>query len=376
MIREIQSGGRVQARARVPGSKSFTNRALICAALADGRSVLRGASDSDDSALMVNGLNQLGVLALPSGGDLTVEGTGGRLFAPKFPLVAGNAGTTFRFLLSLCTLAQGRTVIEVSERMRERPVDDLVHGLSQLGGRVTSRPGQPRFEVEGGTLAGGQVRLRADKSSQFVSSLLMVAPYARGDVRITLQGKTASASYLAMTIGVMDAFGVQVDRSGDSFLAVRSGARYSPSDYAIEADASGASYPFGAAAVTSGEVFVDAIHRRSLQGDVRFLDVLEKMGCTVEQRSDGMRLQGAPDLHGVDVDMNAMPDVVPTLAAVALFADGRTRIRNVAHLRYKESNRLEALATELGKLGAEVTVRRRTRNRSASFARRASRYVR
>ncbi len=355
MIREIQPSGPVQARIRVPGSKSYTNRALVCAALAKGRSVLSNASGSDDSVLLSNALNQLGVLILPGERSLSVEGTGGSLFAPKLPLMAGNAGTTFRFLLSLATIAKGKVVIEGSERMGERPIDDLLNALRELGGKVQAVPGAVRFEIEGGHLPGGAVRVRADKSSQFLSSLLMVAPHAASDVRIDIEGKLTSASYLEMTLEVMEAFGVRVERISPATLIVRTGQRYRPAQFAVETDASGASYPFAAAAIAGGEVVVEGVNRRSIQGDVQFLDVLESMGCEVKTTNDGVLVRRKGELHGVEKDMNTMPDVVPTLAVVALFADTPTRIRNVAHLRFKESDRLQALATELSKAGGRVT---------------------
>ena len=354
MIKEIAPGGPVRGRVRVPGSKSYTNRALICAALAQGASTLLNASDSNDSERMGIGLNQLGVLVRPSGNGTLVEGTGGRLDAPKFPIKVGNAGTTFRFLLSLATLAKGTVVLEGSERMGQRPVDDLLRGIESLGGVVKAFPEQVRFEVQGGSLAGGHVVLRADKSSQFLSSLLMVAPYAAKDVRIDIEGEVSSASYLAMTLEVMGAFGVEVERPGEGTLCVRAGRRYRPTDYAVETDASGATYPFGAAAVTGGEVVVEGLSGASGQGDIGFLDVLKHMGCTVESVAGGVKVCGARKLKGVDVDMNSMPDAVPTVAVLALFAESPSRIRNVGHLQYKESDRLRAIAGELEKLGARI----------------------
>jgi 3-phosphoshikimate 1-carboxyvinyltransferase len=355
MIKAIQPVDAVHARVHVPGSKSFTNRALVCAALASGVSTLRNASDSDDSALMANALNQLGVLVRRSGRDLSVEGTGGALFAPKLPLMVGNAGTTFRFLLSLSALARGRVVIEGSARMGERPIDDLLQALGGLGVTAKALPGAVRFEVEGGKLAGGGVRIKADKSSQFLSSLLMVAPYAAADVDISIEGHLTSASYLDMTMQTMAAFGVNVEKRSPGLVHVRAGQRYAATDYGIETDASGASYPFAAAAIAGGEVVVNGISCGSVQGDVRFLDVLTSMGCSVDVVDDGVRVRRSGTLRGVDVDMNSMPDVVPTLAVVALFAEGPTRISNVGHLRFKESDRLEALVTELMKTGARVS---------------------
>ncbi len=353
MIKEIKSINKsISARIHVPGSKSITNRALICAALAKGESIIRNASDSNDTALMANGLNQLGVLVRKEDDSLLVQGTGGKLFAPKFPIPVGNAGTTLRFLISLASLAQGKTVFEGDPRMAERPIDDLLNSLYALGVKADALTHQSRFMVEGGTFIGGITNVNAEKSSQFLSSLLMVSPYAKDNVAIHLEGKLSSESYVEMTLEVMKRFGVEVNRiPGNSFLS-QAGQRYKPSEFAVEADASSASYFFSAAAICGGEVFVNGVRRNSLQGDAQYINILEQMGCQVRER--GMELWSNGVLTGVDIDMNSMPDVVPTLAGVALFAQTPTRIRNVAHLRHKESDRLQALETELRKLGANV----------------------
>jgi 3-phosphoshikimate 1-carboxyvinyltransferase len=361
MIREIKPIEKIDARVRVPGSKSITNRALICAALAHGDSVIHNASDSDDTALMANGLNQLGVLVRKKDETLVVSGTGGRLFAPKFPVPVGNAGTTLRFLTSVAALAEGKTIFEGDMRMAERPVDDLLDALRQLG--IQTQTFGTRYTIHGGGFRGGPVRLKADRSSQFVTSLLMVAPYATEDVQIEVDGTLSSIPFVDMTIDVMKKFGVSVQYFDGKWFTVKSGLRYSPATFSVEPDASGASYFFAAAAITGGEVTVEGLRKESLQGDVKFVEVLRQMGCDVTEEESGVRILASPagrqssgKLKGVDVDMNAMPDVVPTLAVTALFANGPTRIHNVAHLRYKESDRLTALATELRKLGASVTL--------------------
>lgn len=343
----------LRATVSVPGSKSLTNRALLCAALARGQSVLRNASDSDDTALMCNGLNQLGVLVRRLQDDLVVSGTGGRLFAPKFPIPVGNAGTTLRFLLTLASLAEGTTVFEGNARMAERPMHELLEALRVLGVRAeTPIPG--RYVVHGGSLAGGEVRLRATESSQFVSSVLLSAAYARADVTIELEAPPVSASYVDLTIDAMRQFGVAVERMAPTRLRVRAGQRYTAADVAIEPDASGATYFFAAAALCGGSVVVEGLRTSSPQPDVRFLDVLQRMGCRVEEDNSGARVLAPAELRGIECDMASMPDAVPTLAALAPFATTPTRIRNIAHLRHKESDRLTALATELAKLGALV----------------------
>jgi 3-phosphoshikimate 1-carboxyvinyltransferase len=351
--RAIQTSARVHGTMEIPGSKSLTNRALVCAALADGASIIRGASDSDDSAKMANGLNQLGVLVRPSSGQWVVSGTGGRLFAPRFPIPVGNAGTTLRFLLSLSALAEGTTVFEGSARMAERPIEDLLRGLHDLGVEANFNPAQSRYTIQGGSLKGGTIAVKGNKSSQFLSSLLMAVPYAQGDTTIQLDGSLASASYVDLTLSVMKSFGIEPAVAQGQYR-VRGGARYRACTFSVEPDASSASYAFGAAAIAGGEVSVRGLTRTSLQGDIGLLTVLEKMGCSVHEESDTITLQRTGPLVGVDVEMNTMPDVVPTIAAVALFAEGPTRVTGVGHLRHKESDRLGTLAEELTILGARV----------------------
>ncbi|MBI5471289.1 MAG: 3-phosphoshikimate 1-carboxyvinyltransferase [Ignavibacteriae bacterium] len=339
----------------VPGSKSITNRALICASLAKGESVIRNASDSTDTAMMANGLNQLGVLVRKRDDALIVDGTGGKLYAPKFPIPVGNAGTTLRFMLSLAALATGKTVFDGSDRMAERPIAELLDALNQCGVRASAGGVLPRYVVEGGSLRGGAVQVKAERSSQFLSSLLMVAPYALSDSEITLDGEVASAPYVDLTLAVMRAFGVEV-KNADRRFQVEAKRNYHPAEFFVEPDASGASYFLGAAAILGGEVLVREMRLNSLQGDAKFASVLQRMGCVVQETNDGVMLRRDGALRGIDADMNSMPDVVPTLAVVALFAESPTRIRNVAHLRHKESDRLEALHTELSKLGAQVVL--------------------
>lgn len=355
MIREIQTSGPLDATVHVPGSKSITNRALICAALAGGTSLIRGASDSDDTALMVNGLNQLGVLVRKDGNDLIVEGKGGVLYAPKFPIPVGNAGTTLRFLLSLASLARGTTVLEGSGRMSERPNADLLAALRAQGVAVRQQEGSARFEVTGGALAGGPVAVRSGASSQFLSSLLLVAPYARTAMTVAGTGELASPTYLGLTLDVARHFGALIEQPGPVTFAVDNTRRYVPAEFLVETDASGASYPLAAAAIAGGEVFVPGAREDSRQGDAAFARILRAMGCTVDAHEGGLSVRGG-SLHGITRDMNGTPDLVPTLAAVALFADGGTSMTNIAHARHKESNRLEGLADELRRLGADVRI--------------------
>jgi 3-phosphoshikimate 1-carboxyvinyltransferase len=351
MIKEVLPVRNVNAVVQVPGSKSITNRALVCSALARGESVLHNASDSDDTGLMTNGLNQLGVLVRRESDSLYISGTGGKLHAPRFPIPVDNAGTTMRFLMSLAALAQGRVAFQADPRMAGRPNDDLFEALTSLG--VVATQEGSRYFIEGGSFRGGHATLRADKSSQFLSSILLSAPYARENVSIEVDG-IVSASYVDMTMRVMSSFGVSVQTHDTVSFSVSSGSRYVPGIYDVETDASGASYFLSAAAVAGGRVMVKGLRRKSMQGDIGIVPVLGHMGCEIVETAEGIECRSTGSLRGVDIDMNSMPDVVPVLAATALFADSPTRIRNIGQLRYKESDRIMALVTELQKLGARI----------------------
>ena len=356
MIKEIKAAGPLRARIHVPGSKSITNRALICASLAQGESVIRNASDSNDTSLMVNGLNQLGVLVRKSDTGLVVEGNGGKLYAPKFPIPVGNAGTTLRFLMALGAIARGKVVFVGDQRMADRPIEDLLDALHMLGVEAAADRRISRLTVDGGSLRGGIAKVKGDKSSQFLSSLLMVSPYANQNVTIEIEEALTSQPYVDITVEVMKQFGICIERSDHKHYEITAGERYRPTEFNVDLDASSAGYFLAACAIAGGEVLIAGMRPKELQGDIGFVNILKEMGCEVEGHPDGLMVESYRNLKGVDVDMNSMPDFVPTLSVVALFAKGETRIHNVAHLRYKESDRLEALTTELKKLGADITL--------------------
>ncbi len=352
---EIQPSGPIHGTIRPPGSKSITNRALICAALAEGTSTLTGALDSDDTRVMIEGLRQLG-LAIdhdPAQQTIRVRGCGGRPAATGADIAVGNSGTTVRFLTALVTLGHGTFRLDGTPRMRQRPIEDLLDALRQLGADADGELGSgcPPVVVRAAGLRGGQATVSGSISSQFLSALLMAAPAARQPVELTISGTLVSQPYVEMTLRVMEAFGVVVEHDGDRFLV--SPGRYRACPYAIEPDASAASYFLAAAAITRGSVMVEGLSRNSLQGDVAFCDCLAQMGCQVQYGPDRLTVVGGP-LHGIETNMNAISDTVQTLAAVALFADGPTMIRGVAHIRHKETDRIRALAIELRKLGAAV----------------------
>lgn len=342
----------VRGTVRAPGSKSVTNRALVAAAQAHGRSVIRAASFSDDSLLLVKALAELGfgVGIREERREISVEGAGGRIPRELADLWLDNAGTSLRFLTALVCLGHGIYRLDGNARMRERPIGDLVGALGALGARITHAAGCPPLRVEAAGLRGGRVSMRADKSSQFVSAILLAAPSAKAPVDLAVDGELASAPYVDTTVAVMRAFGVAVEGR----FVVRP-QRYAAREYDVAGDAASANYFFALAAATGGEITVTGLDPTVPQAEAAFVEVLARMGCAVRRDGDAVTVRGAP-LRGVDADMNAMPDSAPTLAALALRAAGPTRIRNVATLRHKESDRLAALAQELRKFGAGVEI--------------------
>jgi 3-phosphoshikimate 1-carboxyvinyltransferase len=352
----------VEGVARVPGSKSLTNRALLVAALADGGSELTGALHSDDTRYMAAALRALGVgVEVDEPGErFVVAGAGGTFPAARADLFVGNSGTTMRFLTAALPLGRGEYRIDGVARMRERPIGPLLRALRGLGAEVESEAGTgcPPVVARAAGLRGGRVAMAGDESSQYFTALLLVGAYAREGVEVEVEGDLVSKPYLPMTAAVMAAFGVEaeLDRAGWRRLAVRPGQRYRGRVYRVEPDASNASYFFAAAAATGGRVRVEGLGAGSTQGDLRFVDVLAAMGAEVTIEADAVEVRGpaAGRLRGVDLDLGPISDTAQTLAAIAPFADGPTTIRGVAHARLKETDRVAALATELRRLGQGV----------------------
>ncbi len=352
------TSGPAAASVPLPGSKSITNRALLLAALADGESRLAAPLHSEDTLYMASALRELGVsIEETSEGDFRVQGTGGRFSAPGKTLFIGNSGTTVRFLTAAACFAPAaaETTLDGVARMRERPIRDLVGALLTLGvpAECLNGHGCPPVRVRGGGMPGGKCRMRGDVSSQFLTALLQAAPYADTDVEIEIIGDLISKPYVDITQSVMQSFGVSLENDRYRRLRVASGQRYAGREYVIEADASNASYFLAAAAVTGGTVTLENLGTDSIQGDIRFLDVLERMGCTVT-RGSSVTLTGPAQLSAIDADMEAIPDMAQTLAVACAFADGPSRITNIASLRVKETDRLRAIATELPKIGVRV----------------------
>lgn len=347
----------VDARIELPGSKSITNRVLPIAALATGRSTLHGVLDSDDTRYMVEALEALGF-------DLTVdweqrtiqiEGQAGQIPNPSADLFLGNSGTSMRFLTALCALGRGEYRLDGTDRMRQRPIGPLLSALRDLGVDARSEHGndQPPIIIRSNGLEGGVSRMRGDLSSQYFSALAMVMPCATSPITVEVEGDLVSKPYIDLTVATMRAFGVDLQHDDYRSLRVAEDAGYTARQYTVEPDASAASYFFALAAITGGRMTVAHLPWTSAQGDIHFVDVLEEMGCSVE-RGDEITVIGSDSLLGVDVDMNAISDTVMTLAAIAPFASGPTVIRNVEHIRHKETDRLHAVATELNRMGVRT----------------------
>ena len=358
------AAGPLNARVTLPGSKSITNRALVCAALADGTSLLSNLLLADDTRIMLEALRALRIAVTVDEVECRAEVTGcrGHLPATDAQLCCGNSGTTMRFCTALTALGNGRYELDGVARMRQRPLGQLAQAVQALGSGIEYQQaeGYPPLTVHARGLSGGQVQLAAPESSQFASALLLAGPYARRDLMLEVTGQVVSAPYLRITTALMERFAVpvleQYDAQGARFV-VEAPRCYQGQSLAIEPDASNAGYFLAAAALAGGTVTVERLGTDSIQGDVRFVDLLEQAGCQVVRRPVSLSVTGPEpgrSLRGLDLDFNEMPDLVQTWAVLALFAEGPTVVRNVANLRLKETDRLTALCTELRKLGAQV----------------------
>jgi len=356
LVKHIRPAAKVKAEIRLPGSKSITHRALIMAALADGPSRIRNPLLSEDIFLTAKALEHLGTKIERLEDSILVTPAAKRWNQPEEPIFLGNSGTSTRLLIAVASAGTGRFTFDGTARLRQRPVGPAADALETQGVkfRWLLNPGFPPVEITSCGLAGGDVPVDASESSQFLSGLLIAAPTALQTVRITWSEPVASFPYVSMTLGMMENAGIRFERTGPNQICVPAPQSYAAHDLTVEGDCSSASYFWGAAAVTGGEVLTTPISPDSLQGDCRFLDVLEKMGCRIHWETRGVRVQGPDRLDPFDMDMNEMPDMVPTLAVLAAFAAGTSRVRNVAHLRIKESDRLLAVASGLRLLGIQV----------------------
>lgn len=353
-MKEIQPRPSINAAVRIPGSKSISHRSVIAAGLARGESRILGFLQCEDTLYTINALQELGARISIDGEETKVIGSGGRFIptSTRKEFYLGNSGTSLRLLLSAVSLARGEFLLTGNPRMLKRPIGDLVMALDKLGVEALclEQNGCPPVLIRARGIKGGKVIISGEKSSQYVSSLLLSGPYTENGIEIEITGRLVSKSYVDITIDVMEQFGVHVDRDGYRYFRVPTGYSYLPRQFSIEGDVSAASYFWAAAAVTGGIVTTENIKPYTTrQGDIVFLDILEEMGCYINRENDRVAVHGGA-LSGVEVDMGAMPDMVPTLAAIALFAEGKTAIRNVSHLRHKESNRLRAIALEWSRL--------------------------
>jgi len=359
----------LNATVRVPGSKSLTNRALLISALASGKTRLTNALFSDDSSYFAKALQTLGfnVELDEQNREMAVNGLGGKIPVTEAEVLIGNAGTAARFLSAFLSLGNGEFILDGDARMRERPIGDLVTALTQLGANLSplslmekaKGDGKinnicPPIKIISSGLPGGKTKIAGNISSQFLSALLMVAPYAKSPVEIEVTTDLNSKPYVDMTIATMKDFGVDIERRDYTKFKVHS-STYSPlSSYKIESDASAASYFFAAPAICGGKVRVEDISRNSKQGDIAFLDVLHEMGCQIVDGENFIEVIDTQSLQGIDIDMCDIPDTAQTLAAIAPFASSPTRIRGIASARHKETDRIHATCTELARMGVSV----------------------
>ena len=350
---------KVSGEVNVPGSKSLSNRALLLAALAEGETELTNLLDSEDIEHMLNALTKLGINYRLSEDktQCVVQGNGGAFnVAEPLELFLGNAGTAMRPLCAALAASNVDTVLTGEPRMEERPIGDLVDALREADADVTylKNEGYPPLQIKGKTLNGGEMSVDGSVSSQFLTALLMAAPLFSGDVTIRIKGELVSKPYIDITLDTMAKFGVTVENDNYQTFTVSGDAKYiAPGKFMVEGDASSASYFLAAGAIKGGTVRVTGIGQNSIQGDIRFADVLEAMGATVVWNDEYVEITGAP-LKGVNMDMNHIPDAAMTIATTALFAEGPTTMTNIYNWRVKETDRLAAMATELQKLGAKV----------------------
>jgi 3-phosphoshikimate 1-carboxyvinyltransferase len=356
------------ARVNVPGSKSHTNRALLISSLANGSTTLQNALLSEDTHFFFSALSKLGFdcIIKPDKKTITIKGLSGAIPENEATLFIGNAGTAARFLTAMLTIGNGEYTIDGVPRMRQRPIGDLLAALNNLEGSVTATsPDEqtpnispvnlfPPINIHAEILKGGATSIRGNVSSQFISALLMAAPYAEEEVEISVEGVLNSKPYVDLTLVVMADFGVDVHRDGYSFFRITPQRYQSPGKYTIESDASAASYFFAAPAICGGWVEVENITRMNRQGDIAFLDILTMMGCAVDEVQNAIRITQRGQLKGVDIDMADISDTSITLAALAPFARTPTRIRGIASSRLKESDRVTATCTELRRLGVRI----------------------
>jgi len=354
-MKHIQTDKITDSEVSVPGSKSYTHRILIAAALSDGTSSIKNSLKSEDTIFTANALEQMGISIKEKNNTLIVQGGNGRLKACDNPVYIGNSGTSMRLLTGVVSIGQGVYTLTGTDRMCERPIQDLLDALHQIGvlARSKNNDGCPPIEVPGGKISGGSVSINCEKSSQYLSSLLLLAPCTEKGLNITVTGDLVSKPYVDLTIDIMSQFGIEVKRDGYKKFYIKGRQPYKAGTFTVEPDCSQAGYFWAAAAITGAAVKVKGLTKNTRQGDIRFAEVLEQMGCEVIYGTGGITVKGRT-LSGIETDFADMPDMVPTLAVVAAFAQGKTVIKNVAHLKDKESDRLGSVVAELVKMGIDA----------------------
>lgn len=356
-VLDLKPTRRARGTVRLPGSKSISNRVLLLAALAAGETEVSGLLDADDTRVMREALARLGVALTERPEGITVRGVGGPFPEKKADLFLGNAGTALRPLTAALAFSEGEYFVSGVARMHERPIGDLVDALRPIGARIdyAEQAGYPPLRIHPSRIAMDRpVRVRGDVSSQFLTALLMALPLVGRAATIEVEGELISRPYVEITLNVMRRFGVDVRRDGWRAFHLPAGRYVSPGHVVVEGDASSASYFLAAGALAGGPVRVEGVGRDSIQGDVRFIEVLKAMGAQVTLHDDAIEVQGAGKLRPIDMDMNHIPDAAMTAAVLALFAEGPSRLSNIASWRVKETDRLAAMATEMRKLGASV----------------------
>jgi 3-phosphoshikimate 1-carboxyvinyltransferase len=352
---KIQPHSPGTAHVSVPGSKSFSHRFLMAAALSDGDCIIENCLISEDTLLTMDALRQMGVKIRVEGTRIQVKGKNGRFSACQKPVFLGNSGTSLRFFCALAALGEGLYTITGTERMQERPIQDLLDGLVKI--RVPAKSvndnGCPPVTIEGGKRIGGATELRCGKSSQYLSAMLLIAPCTQEGIEIQVTEGPVSKPYLDMTRYVMQQFGIRMEREGYEKFSVAGCQTYRHGVHTVEPDCSQAGYFWAAAAITGGDVMVKGTSLDMRQGDVGVVRLLESMGCRIMEEPDGLRVVGGK-LYAIEADMLDIPDMVPTIAVVAAFAGGKTLIKNISHLKLKESNRIEVVVRELNKMGVNA----------------------
>lgn len=356
-MKEIRPAAGIDTAVQVPGSKSYSHRIAVSAALCSDICYIYNYLNSQDSYFTLTALGQLGVSIEYYSDYIKVSGKGGLLQPGPKSIYLGNSGTSMRLLTAIASLGPGPYKLHGTQRMHQRPIGSLLSALNRLGvsANAINNDNCPPVEISGGNIAGQEVSVDCSETSQYLSGLLLMAPCTRNGLEIKVTRGPVSRPYVEMTLDIMERFGISFERDGFEFFRVSGGQSYASGTYHVEPDCSQAGYFWAAAAVTGGRVKVNGISTETRQGDIRFIEILENMGCRICREPDGITVTGA-NLAAVDADMGDMPDLVPTLAVAAAFAEGTTIIRNVSHLRAKESDRLSAVANELTKMGIEVHV--------------------